>query len=87
MGCLSLKRPITTKREIEVIERIRSRKPKEGHVHKGLLDYKNLYKSGLISETEYLQRREEEEEERQRQMAEGRAMLDAMRRRLESRSP
>ncbi|CAL8133330.1 unnamed protein product [Prunus armeniaca] len=62
MGCLSLKRPIATKREIEVIERVRSRISEEGCVHKALLDYKNLYKAGLISESEYLRRKEEEEE-------------------------
>ncbi|CAL2257640.1 unnamed protein product [Prunus armeniaca] len=65
MGCLSLKRPIATKREIKVIKRVRSRIAEKGRVHKALLDYKNLFKAGLISEPEYLRRKEEEEEERQ----------------------
>ncbi|CAL2266293.1 unnamed protein product [Prunus armeniaca] len=51
-----------------------------------LLDYKNLFKAGLISEPEYLRRKEEEEEEEMR-MAGGRAMTEATRRRLESRAP
>ncbi|CAL2270942.1 unnamed protein product [Prunus armeniaca] len=79
----SLKRPITMKREIEVIERVRSRISEEGRFHKALLDYKNLYNACLISELEYLRRKEEEEEkERQR-----REMTDATRRRLQSWAP
>ncbi|CAB4308343.1 unnamed protein product [Prunus armeniaca] len=78
---VSLKRPITTKREIEVIERVRSRIPEEGRVHKALLDYKNLFRAGPISEPQYLRRKEEEEEE-ERRMAGGRAMTEATRRRL-----
>ncbi|CAL8114253.1 unnamed protein product [Prunus armeniaca] len=75
---VSLKRPIATKREIEVIERVRSRISEEGRFHKALLDYKNLYKAGLICELEYV-RRKEEEEEKDRQMAGGREMTDAKR--------
>ncbi|CAL9000869.1 unnamed protein product, partial [Prunus brigantina] len=63
---MSLKRPIATKREIEVIERVRSQISEEDRFHKALLDYKNLYRAGLISEPEYL-RRKEEEEEKERQ--------------------
>ncbi|CAL8088952.1 unnamed protein product [Prunus armeniaca] len=63
---MSLKRPIATKRETKVIERVQSRISEEGHFHKALLDYKNLYKAGLISELEY-HRRKEEEEEKDRQ--------------------
>ncbi|CAB4278506.1 unnamed protein product [Prunus armeniaca] len=66
MPFVSLKRPIAMKREIEVIERIQSRISEEGRFHKALLDYKKLYKAGLISELEYL-RRKEEEEEKERQ--------------------
>ncbi|CAL8994054.1 unnamed protein product [Prunus brigantina] len=97
MGCLSLKRPIATKREIEVIERVRARIPEEDRFHKALLDYKNLYKAGLISELEYLRRKEEEEEkERQRgremneayaELAGGREMNDTTRRRLQAWAP
>ncbi|CAL9006208.1 unnamed protein product [Prunus brigantina] len=82
---LSLKRPIATKREIEVIERIRSQISEEDRFHKALLDFKNLYRAGLISEPEYL-RRKEEEEEKERQMAGGREMNEATRRRLEARA-
>ncbi|CAL9000692.1 unnamed protein product [Prunus brigantina] len=59
---VSLKRSIATKREIEVIERVRARKLEEDRFHKALLDYKNLYKAGLISELEYLRRKEKEKE-------------------------
>ncbi|CAL8991908.1 unnamed protein product, partial [Prunus brigantina] len=46
---VSLKWPIATKREIEVIERVRSRIPEEDRFHKALLDFKNLFRAGLIS--------------------------------------
>ncbi|CAL9029546.1 unnamed protein product [Prunus brigantina] len=59
---LSLKRPIATRREVEVIERVRSLIPEEDRFHKTLLDYKNLFRAGLISEPEYLRRKKEEEE-------------------------
>ncbi|CAL8991630.1 unnamed protein product [Prunus brigantina] len=63
VGCaVSLKRPIATRREIEVIERVRSLIPEEDRFHKSLLDFKNLYRAGLISEPEYLRRKEEEGE-------------------------
>ncbi|CAL8991544.1 unnamed protein product [Prunus brigantina] len=82
---VSLKPPIATKREIEVIERVRSLIPEEDRSHKTLLDFKNLYKAGLISGPEYL-RRKKEEEEKENEMAGGREMNEATRRRLEARS-
>ncbi|CAL8997616.1 unnamed protein product, partial [Prunus brigantina] len=84
-GNLSLKQPIATKREIEVIERVRSRIPEEDRFHKALLDFKNLFRAGLISEPEYL-RRKKEEEEKEEEMAGGREMNEATRRRLEARA-
>ncbi|CAL9020312.1 unnamed protein product, partial [Prunus brigantina] len=42
-------RPIATRREIEVIERVRSLISEEDRFHKALLDFKNLYRAGLIS--------------------------------------
>lgn len=60
---MSLKRLIAMKREIEVIERVRAKIAEEDRVFRTLLDYKNLYKAGLISEPEYTRRKEEEEEE------------------------
>ncbi|CAL9020828.1 unnamed protein product [Prunus brigantina] len=44
---LSLKRPIATKRVIEIIERVRSKIAKEERVFKTLLDFGNLFKAGL----------------------------------------
>ncbi|CAL9029222.1 unnamed protein product, partial [Prunus brigantina] len=82
---VSLKRPIATKREIEVIERVRSRIPEEDRFHKALLDFKNLFRAGLISEPEYL-RRKKEEEEKEEGMARRREMNEATRRRLEARA-
>ncbi|CAL9019421.1 unnamed protein product [Prunus brigantina] len=86
---VSLKRLIATRREIEVIERVRSLIPEEDRFHKSLLDFKNLYRAGLINEPEYL-RRKEEEEEKERQskycLAGGREMNEATRRRLEARA-
>lgn len=63
MSIVSLKRLIAMKREIEVIERVRAKIAEEDRVFRTLLDYKNLYKAGLISEPEYTRRKEEEEEE------------------------
>ncbi|CAL9024548.1 unnamed protein product, partial [Prunus brigantina] len=60
---VALKRPIATKREFEVIERVRAKFAEEDRVFRTLLDYKNLYKAGLINEPEYTRRKEEEEEE------------------------
>ncbi|CAL9019284.1 unnamed protein product, partial [Prunus brigantina] len=34
----------------------------EDRFHKALLDFKNLFRAGLISEPEYLRRKKEEEE-------------------------
>ncbi|CAL9007051.1 unnamed protein product [Prunus brigantina] len=82
---VSLKRPIATKREIEVIERVRSVIPEDERFHKTLLDFKNLYRAGLISGPEYL-RRKKEEEEKENEMAGGREMNEATRRRLEARA-
>ncbi|CAL9005142.1 unnamed protein product, partial [Prunus brigantina] len=82
---MSLKRPIATRREIEVIERVRSLIREKDRFHKVLLDFKNLYRAGLISEPEYRWRKEEEEE-KERQMAGGREMSEATRRRLEARA-
>ncbi|CAL9007146.1 unnamed protein product, partial [Prunus brigantina] len=82
---VSLKRPIATRREVEVIERVRSFIPEEDRFHKTLLDYKNLFRAGLISEPEYL-RRKKEEEEKEKKMAGGREMNEATRRRLEARA-
>ena len=45
-----------------MIERVRSLIPEEDRFHKSLLDFKNLYRAGLISEPEYLRRKKEEEE-------------------------
>lgn len=65
---VSLKRPIATKKEIEVIERVRATIAEEDRVFRTLLDHKNLFKAGLISEPEYARRKaEEEKEERRRQ--------------------
>ncbi|CAL8102300.1 unnamed protein product [Prunus armeniaca] len=86
MGCLSLKRPIATKREIEVIERVRSRIAEEGRVHKALLDYKNMFKAGLINEPGTSEGRRKKRK-RGKVMAGGRAMSEETRRRLESRAP
>ncbi|CAL9015108.1 unnamed protein product, partial [Prunus brigantina] len=82
---VSLKRPIATKREIEVIERVRSVIPEDERFHKTLLDFKNLYRAGLISGPEYL-RRKKEKEEKENEMAGGREMNEATRRRLEARA-
>ncbi|CAL2234244.1 unnamed protein product [Prunus armeniaca] len=83
---MSLKRPIATKREIEVIERIRSRIAEEGRVHKALLDYKNMFKAGLINEPGTSEGRRKKRK-RGKVMAGGRAMSEETRRRLESRAP
>ncbi|CAL8135707.1 unnamed protein product [Prunus armeniaca] len=71
---VSLKRPIATKREVEIIERVRSKIAKEERV-------------GLISEAEHARKQKEKEEEQRRKMASGRAMNEATRRRLESQAP
>ncbi|CAL8992337.1 unnamed protein product [Prunus brigantina] len=86
---VSLKRPIATRREIEVIECVRSRISEEDRFHKALLDFKNLFRAGLISEPEYLRRKKEEEgkeEESKYCLAGGREMNEATRRRLEARA-
>ncbi|CAL2257389.1 unnamed protein product [Prunus armeniaca] len=54
---VSLKRPIATKRKIEVIERIQSRIAEEDRFFRTLLDYKNLFKAGLIDDPEYSRRK------------------------------
>ncbi|CAL8997862.1 unnamed protein product, partial [Prunus brigantina] len=53
--------------------------------HKTLLDYKNLFRVGLIIEPEYL-RRKKEEEEKEKEMAGGREMNEATKRGLEARA-
>ncbi|CAL9020830.1 unnamed protein product, partial [Prunus brigantina] len=82
---VSLKRPIATKREIEVIERVQSLIPEEDRFHKALLDFKKVFRAGLIGEPEYL-RRKKEEEEKEEEMAGGREMNEATRRRFEARA-
>lgn len=54
---VSLKWPIATKREMEIIERVRSKIAEKDRFFKTLLDFKNLFKAGLISEPEYARRK------------------------------
>ncbi|CAL8161875.1 unnamed protein product [Prunus armeniaca] len=84
---VSLKRPIATKKEVEIIERIRSKIAEEERVFRILLDFGNFFKVGLISEAEHARRQKEKEEEQRRKMAGCRAMNEATRKWLESRAP
>ncbi|CAL2270296.1 unnamed protein product [Prunus armeniaca] len=67
---VSLKWPITTKREVEVIERVQSKIAEEERAFRTLLNVGNLFKAGLISEAEHAIRQKEKEEEERRKMRE-----------------
>ena len=64
---MSLKRPSAPIREVEAIERVRTKIAEEDRFFKELLYFRNLYKAGLISKSEHDRRLKEEEEEEKRQ--------------------
>lgn len=64
---MSLKRPAAPIREVEAIERVRVKLAEEDRFFKTLLDFRHLYKVGLIGKAEHDRRVKEEEEEEKRQ--------------------
>ncbi|CAB4283646.1 unnamed protein product [Prunus armeniaca] len=76
---------MTSRRDVEAIERVWVKIAEEDRFFKTLLDFGNLHKAGLISEAKHARRKKEKEVEEMRNR--GRVMTDATMRRLESWAP
>lgn len=64
---MSLKWPTASKKDVEVIERVRRAKiAEEDRFFKTLLDFGNLHKASLITEAEHARRKKEKDEEERR---------------------
>lgn len=68
ISCLlsvSLKRPSVSKEEVRAIDRVREKVAEEDRFHKTLLNFRNLFKAGLITEAEFSRRQAEEEKNKE----------------------